>query len=437
MFFAASNPYRRSPGDRVILRPDDFTCAISKANLAAVETHAAWSVIPYLVADNNLAASLFDVVKELQETGSNDHVHLCVFFDGPFLTDTFFARMNAGSTLTEDIILRFTDLKSSSPQIFKEIIQNAMILFPADHRLVIVAGHGYGWMGLLPDEALWKTYAKNGLLKIITNDFDALLAQNDAQLRAVIQQMKDQIDPESRTEGNPISIILMNACFMGNLEAVATLAGTTTYIIASEDADIAETYDYQAIIRHLSLHPATSPEELARLLLKTREISAATGIHVPSHSAYRTSEIPLVLEKTAALAKALDTYLAQGGLEQINSAIASTFHVASREFKDLKGIAENLQRDSAIPSPLRQACQEIEACLGENGLLLATDTTGGRMSPNGLSIYCPPPGVYRQDYRSYLEGTCPALLPWQEFLVHWYTGLRERCPGSRVDEIWG
>ena len=91
----------------------------------------------------------------------------------------------------------------------------------------------------------------------------------------------------------------------------------------------------------------------------------------------------------------------------------------------------------AIPSPLRQACQEIEACLGENGLLLATDTPGGRMSPNGLSIYCPPPGSYRQDYRSYLEGTCPALLPWQEFLVHWYTGLRERCPGSRVDEIWG
>ena len=271
MFFAAINPYRRPPGDPVILRPDDFTCAISNANLAAVETPAAWSVIPYLVADNNLAASLFDVVLELQQIGSNKHVHLCVFFDGPFLTDTFFARMNAGSTLTEDIILRFTDLKSSSPQIFREIIQNAMILFPADHRLVVVAGHGYGWMGLLPDEALWKTYAKNGLLKIITKDLDALLAQNDAQLRAVIQQMRARIDPEARTEGNPISIVLMNACFMGNLEAVAALAGTTTYIIASEDADTAETYDYQAIIRHLSLHPATSPEELARLLLKTRQ----------------------------------------------------------------------------------------------------------------------------------------------------------------------
>jgi hypothetical protein len=145
----------------------------------------------------------------------------------------------------------------------------------------------------------------------------------------------------------------------------------------------------------------------------------------------------MVLEKTAALAKALYTYLAQGGLEQVNSAIASTFHVASKEFKDLKGIAENLQRDSKIPSPLRQACQEIETCLGENCLLLATDTPGGRMSPNGLSIYCPPPGSYCQDYRKYLEDTCPALLPWQEFLVNWYTRLRERCPGSRVDEIWG
>jgi len=437
MFFAAKNPYRRPPGDPVILRADDFTCAISKANLAAVETHAAWSVIPYLVADNNLAASLFDVVLELQETGSNEHVHLCVFFDGPFLTDTFFARMNAGSTLTGDIILRFTDLASSSPPILKEIIQNAMILFPADHRLVVVAGHGYGWRGMLPDEALWKTHAKNGQLKIVTNDLDALLAENDARLRAVIQQMRDQIDPESRTEGNPISIIIMNACFMGNLEAVATLAGTTTYIIASEDADTAETYDYQAIIRHLSLHPATTPEELARLLMKTRTTRAATGIHVPSHSAYRTAEIPLVLEKTAALARALDTYLAQGGLEQINNAIASTFHVASREFKDLRGIAENLQRDATIPPPLRQACQEIEACLGENGLLLATDTPGGRMSPNGLSIYCPPPGSYRQDYRAYLEGSCPALLPWQEFLVHWHAALREHCPGSRVDDIWG
>lgn len=229
----------------------------------------------------------------------------------------------------------------------------------------------------------------------------------------------------------------MNAFFMGNMDAVASLTGTTGIIITSEDADTAETYDYQAIIRHLSLNPATSPEELARLLMKTRKTSAATGIHVPSHSAYRVSEIPMVLEKTAALAKALDTYLAQGGLEQINSAIASTFHVASREFADLRGIAENLQRDSALPSLLRQACQEIEAWLGENGLLLATDMKGVRIIPNGLSIYCPPPGSYRQDYRSYLENTCPALLPWQAFLVHWHTGLRERCPGSRVDDIWG
>jgi len=51
---------------------------------------------PYLVADNKPRRLLFDVVLELQATGSNDHVHLCVYFDGPFLTDTFFARMNAG-----------------------------------------------------------------------------------------------------------------------------------------------------------------------------------------------------------------------------------------------------------------------------------------------------------------------------------------------------
>jgi len=43
-------------------------------------------------------------------------------------------------------------------------------------------------------------------------------------------------------------------------------------------------------------------------------------------------------------------------------------------------------------------------------------------------IYCPPPGSYCQNYRKYLEDTCPALLPWQEFLVNWYTRLRERCP---------
>jgi hypothetical protein len=295
-------------------------------------------------------------------------------------------------------------------------------------------------MGLLPDEALWKTYVMAGLLKINIKDpkdLDALYAQNDAQLRAVIQQMRNKIDPESRCEGNPIHIILMNACFMGNLEAVASLAGTTEVIIASEDADTAVTYDYQAIVRYLSLHPATTPGELARLLLKTHQASAATGIHVPSHSAYRTAELPGVLAKTAALAKALDAFLSQGGLEQVNNAMASTFHVASREFKDLKGIALNLQRDSMLPSPLRQACQDIEACLGENGLLPATDSPGGRMSPNGLSIYCPPPGSYRQDYQSYLAHSCPVLLPWQQFLVHWYTGLRERCPGSRVEEIWG
>jgi len=44
-----------------------------------------------------------------------------------------------------------------------------MILFPADHRLVVVAGHGYGWMACSPMKRSG-TIAKNGLLKIITND---------------------------------------------------------------------------------------------------------------------------------------------------------------------------------------------------------------------------------------------------------------------------
>jgi len=436
MLFSSGNPYQRLAREPILLGPQDFSCTISERNLDAVDTMTDWAVIHFMAADNNLAAALFDVVLELKKTGSNEQVHLCVFFDGPLLTDSFLARLNPGASLEEDIFVRFGELPTNRAAIMKEIIKNFIVIFPANRRLLIFAGHGYGWRGLLPDENMCKTYLRTGQLQV-TNDITSLFRSNDSQVRGVLQQIRDQIDPDARIEKSSIDIVLMNACFMGNLEALASLMGIATIIIASEDADIAETYDYNGMVRYLTEHPGTSPEQMAGLLMNERRTTAPSGVLVPSHSAYAVSEIPDTLMMSATLAQALAAFLAEGGLSSINTAFASTFHVSCREFKDLKGIALNLLRESSLPSSLRNACEDIVVQCDKDRLILATDAEGGRMSPNGISIYCPPPQRYQAGYRSYLEQNCPVLLPWQEFLMQWYAMLQRSCRESQIAAIWG
>jgi len=186
MIFSHGNPYRGEHGlpDILYLSPDDFTVTISRMNLNAVDHVAKWTILIYMAADCDLAAFMFDDLMEMKVVGSNEDVNICVFFDGPLLTDTFFARLCHGTSLEEDIIQRFTDVPSSNVGILKEIILNTAVLFPAERRVLVLAGHGLGWRGALRDDSTWKRFKERRAIVMPSGDSSVFFRQLDERSRS-------------------------------------------------------------------------------------------------------------------------------------------------------------------------------------------------------------------------------------------------------------
>ncbi|MBD5656182.1 MAG: hypothetical protein IAI50_13545, partial [Candidatus Eremiobacteraeota bacterium] len=151
MLFDGGNPYRNGPPDTLRLTWEDFDSGISQTNEAAMDREAEWTIVGYFAADNDLAPFIFDNLLAMKSVGSNDAVNVCALFDGPLVTDAFFARLNAGEPLASDIVLRWPELPTNDSKTLAFALQLAGT-FPAKRRLVVLGGHGRGWRGALLDQ---------------------------------------------------------------------------------------------------------------------------------------------------------------------------------------------------------------------------------------------------------------------------------------------
>ena len=156
MLFESGNPYRPMP-QTLQLTWEDFDCRLSAANDAAIGELAEWCVVAYMAADNDLAPQIYDNILRMKSVASNAAMHVCVLFDGPLLTDAFFARLTPGGSVRDDICIRFRELRTNDPATLGLATKLASF-YPAKHRLFILSGHGNGWRGLLLDENLGSQY---------------------------------------------------------------------------------------------------------------------------------------------------------------------------------------------------------------------------------------------------------------------------------------
>jgi hypothetical protein len=159
MLFNNGNPYRGRWPETLQLDWDDFECGLSAANEQALGQVADWAIFAYMAADCNLASLIFDDLLEMKAVGSNPAIHVLALFDGPFLADSFFARLNAATGLDEDIVLRFNELHTNEASTLTMALRVASA-YPARRRLLLLGGHGSGWPGALIDENIGMQYSR-------------------------------------------------------------------------------------------------------------------------------------------------------------------------------------------------------------------------------------------------------------------------------------
>jgi hypothetical protein len=423
MLFDTPNPYRPLPTE---LRLDwaDFTCGLSPANEAALGQAASWTVLAYLAADNDLAAYIFDNLVALKAQGSTPAAHVLALFDGPLLTDSFFARLNAGTPLADDILLRFNELHTNDPATLGLALRLARA-YPARHRLVVLGGHGRGWQGLLldenqgqkPREKPWLTLPGPG--QECDHRLHAFLAGVQARLNTV---------PGFHEAAGPIDVLALDVCLGGNIETLSSLAEQAEWLVVSQNTMPGEGLAYAAILADIERVPGQSPEHLATSLVTAtgRYYRALPSHHGPLHlAALRTAALPSLCADLAGLIRALD--LSDAAIfAAVRRAIEGAWTFDLTDAIDLRGFVLQL-RGNALPPA---AAAAADALLQRWPNLVAAFTgEGGATAPNGLSIYAPPPRAFDPAYIALSNGFNNGLGVWAWFLADYYLRwLGEEAP---------
>jgi hypothetical protein len=416
-----ANPYRSQLPPALRLEWDDFDFNISPANDLALGRMAEWTVVAYMAADCNLAELMFDDLMEMKAVGSSPALHLCVVFDGPLLTDSFFARLNAGTQLGEDIVLRFNELKSSDPGTLSMALRVAAA-YPARRRVVFLSGHGAGWRGALLDENIGMRYTKSPGALILPgpgNECDARLLGCQRRAQELINS---KLDSSASAVQRKFDLLAFDACYMGNLESVAYFADQADVLVVSEDQMPGEGYPYQRILTQLRDNPAQSAADFASLLVnETKRLYQGPG--VPRR---RITQVALSSDRLAPFAndfvRLVQTLGAVTGtaFPAARYALESAWAFADTGNIDLMGFVQKLL-ERQLPAEVREAATAMLD--RSSNLVLASAVAGTSDLANGLSIYAPPPDKFDLDYIRMSNQLPLNLGIWSWFLGSYYLQL--------------
>ena len=425
MFFDNSNPYASGGSAQISLTPEDFEFHVSDINLQAVSREADWLVLYYIGADNNLAEQLFENVRELKSMGSSERVHVCVFFSGPWLTDSFFARLNPGGVLADDMISRFIKVPCNKPEVMAEILTNACHLFPARRRLLVVSSHGLGWSGMLRSDDLCKELCRTGRLKFPPPNLDTwqkhMTDCNKSEMMRINVHRQAVGISQPAPRPKMLDVIALDACHMGNIEALQAFVQFTDFIVASEEREADCGYPANHLLRVLLDDPEIDSESLARRLVimaaeaqAKRMRNAGADEDAVTQAAFAISHWDRVCAAIGRLGATLVEQMTQAGVEAVTAVVTNSYELPLG-CRDIKGFAENLQNGDLSPR-VRQAANEVSLLFERDGFVLESKVPGGRYLSNGLSISLPEPAAFDPRYLSVMSTMPDGFAPWVHFL---------------------
>ena len=117
----------------------------------------------------------------------------------------------------------FGELNLGDPSVLAEFIKLGLDEFPADKTALFLWDHGAGWPGMGPDE---------------TDGYDIL----------TLGEMRDGIEVGLEAAGvEKFDIIGMDACLMASYEVAHAVSGLTDYLLASEELEPGNGWDYRSL----------------------------------------------------------------------------------------------------------------------------------------------------------------------------------------------
>jgi hypothetical protein len=363
----------------------------------AAEAVADWTVLVYLDADNDLEKPMMRNLEDMVAVGGTDRVQIIVLAARSPESQGLYTGVPVGGladwSTTKLLRVERGRLKELADwghadmgdgQTLARFLETATHDYPAKRYGLVFGDHGMAWAGVSVTES---------------QDYDALTVDEIATALGTI------VPKTGRFE-----LIGFDACLMADLEAAKTLAPHARYLVASEEIEPSDGWDYRALFARLTATPAVDGLGLGRMAVDTyRDYFLKSQVHALQEKARAITLALVDLDKVAAVDQAVmrlgsgaDALLARGkhsawtslararnDADEFGRSAAPAAGGVSpgMEVYDLVQISENIKAATTDPAVAAPA----QAVIAATRSAVIYDFRGSaRPHANGLSVFFPP-----------------------------------------------
>lgn len=189
------------------------------------ENYADRTVLVYLGRDNNDLWGSREERIEFILRGWNGKGNLIIYEDKKGSLPCLMEAYNKNGFNDIRIIHQYEEQNSANAETLEEVIQETIILYPAQSYGLIIFSHASGW---LPKNTISNPRANSDL-------------SNSKSTRSIIIDNKDEmelVDFANALPNNLFDFIILEACYMSGIEVMYELRDKAKYILASSAAII-------------------------------------------------------------------------------------------------------------------------------------------------------------------------------------------------------
>jgi Clostripain family len=372
-----------------------------------------WTVLVYLDGDNDLESDAIDDFGEMASVGSTDAVNIIVQFDrissdedwdassyGDWSGVKRFRIERRKKPVASNQIADLGERNMGSPRTLADFVTWGIKTYPAQHYALIFWDHGASWPGVASDDS------------------------SDGDMLTLPELAEALTDAQQRTGVKKLDLIGFDACLMGQIDVLRTVAPFGDVAIGSADLEPGEGWAWNAWLNDLARAPQIDAAALAPHIIRSfAAFYKKDGDPSVTLAAFDLNKIDQLTSQLDTLAGAMiDTMPAS--YAAIGKARAHAAEYASGD-TDISAIDLGYFADSLVANGASQPVARAARALSKtiDAARIAQGNGADHANSTGISIYFP---WKKKHYDSSYAQSSPLTKAtrWDEFLQVFYKGNR-------------
>lgn len=239
------------------------------------DSSAAWTVMVYLAADNNLDPFAVGDIEEMEQVGSSDQLRIVVLVDRADYDSEWSTARRAlvqhapapgvQSLTPSDTCTDLGEIDTGAPETLRGFVTWAAATYPARRYALILWNHGGGWRALddLTTGAARGGYPR-GLAWVPTPQSRYVCSDDDSGNKICTRHVREALE----ATGVRFDLIAYDACVMGMVEVAYEMRGLTDYTVASQQNIPGEGFSYTPFLSRLNAAPSMDAAALGAAIIE-------------------------------------------------------------------------------------------------------------------------------------------------------------------------